>query len=192
MVTPTTLPTNRTNPANWKQVRDRFLSLPQEIRDHFVHYPRLLNEFPWKVSMAYLFAELEAAHRMTIYCGIVKLHRVDAAMTWAAIDSWRMRREEFAKTLETVFDKKVPSSTAAALTDAERVRDKIVHGATVSDAQHRTGQVRAFDYIEGLDAFLPSVGGSSPFRDLRGFKGATQPLTKQTSRWVLKGLGFAV
>lgn len=177
-------------PANWKQVSARFTKLPPEVQGYFEHYPKLLKELPWKVSMAYLFAELEAAHRMTIYCGIVKLHHVDADMAWSAIASWEMRRRAFAETFRTIFDHEIPAPAKAALTDAERIRDQIIHGSPVSNADHRTGQVRAFDYVDALHAFLPTVGGVSPFKDLRGFKGAMQPLSKQTSRWVLKGMGL--
>jgi len=177
---------------NWKQVRTRFQSLPADVQAHFEHYPTLLEDFPWKISMAYLFSEIEAAHRTIIYCGVVKIHRVDASMANSVVDSWRMKREEYAKLFETVFGQGIPAPTAKALAEAERVRDRIMHGAAIADADHRGGQVRLFDYVDEMHTLLPTVGGVSPFKDLRGIKGAGQPLTKQTSRWVLKGLGFNV
>ena len=55
----------------------KFEALPDEIKVYFKHLPRLAEEFPWDVSIGYLFSLVELAHNMTIYCGVVKLHRVD-------------------------------------------------------------------------------------------------------------------
>jgi hypothetical protein len=60
----------------------------------------------------------------------------------------------------------------------------------VSDVEQGLCQVRVLDYCEGFHNLVRDSGVASPFGDLRGFKGAGQPLERNTSRLVLEGLGF--
>lgn len=176
--------------ANWKQVRARYEALPEEIRSYLDEYPRLLEDFSWKVTVGYVFTQLEAAHRVALYCGAAKLHRVDSELAWTAIDRWDMKRKEFSQVFKAIFDCEIGDSLAKLLRDAEEVRDKNMHGKTVQEADQRLCQIRTLDYLEGFHDLVRSTGVASPFEDLRGFKGATQPLEAKTSRLVLKGLGF--
>ena len=175
--------------ANWKQVRARYDALPEEIKKYLDEYPRLL-EFSWKVTVGYVFSQLERAHRTALYCGVVKRHRVDSDLAWVAIDSWDMKRKEYSQVFKSIFDKEIGEDLSKLLREAEEVRDKNMHGKTVVDADQRRCQVRVLDYLEGLHNMVRSTGVVSPFDDLRGFNGAGQPLERNTSRLVLKGLGF--
>jgi hypothetical protein len=179
--------TRTKTPATWKGVRDRFAAAPDEVRGYLVHYPKLLELFPWDVSIGYLFTKIEQAHRTAIYCGVVKLHRVDASLAEIAVDGWHMSRDEFRSMFRTVFGAPLPDE---ALIEAEKVRDRVLHGADVSESDHRLAAVRLLDYAEDLATIVTKRGGASPFSDLRGFKGRAASLEKSTSRLVLKGLGF--
>jgi hypothetical protein len=176
--------------ANWKQVRTRYQALPVEIREYLGEYPQLLEKFSWKVTVGYVFTQLETAHRTALYCGSVKRHRVDSGLAWHAIDLWDMKRKEFSQVFKAIFDHEIGEDLTKLLREAEEVRDKNMHGKTVQDADQRRCQVRVLDYLEGFHDLVRSTGVASPFDDLRGFKGAAQPLEANTSRLVLKGLGF--
>jgi hypothetical protein len=178
-----------TAPATWKGVRARFEGASPEVRGYFVHYPALLAGFPWDVSMGYMFTKLEQVHRLAIYCGVVKLHSVDGHLAWAAVDAWYMLRADFRRMFSVVFGVSLQDQT---LTEAEKIRDRVLHGGSVSDADHRRGAVRLLEYADEFNAVVLNEGGFSPFGDLRGFKGRGTSLGKATSRLVLKGLGFAI
>jgi hypothetical protein len=178
--------------ANWKQVRTRYEALPDEIRGYLDEYPKLLENFSWKVTVGYVFTQVEIAHRVALYCGVVKLHRVDADLAWTAVDSWDMKRKEFAKLFEEVYGTKLENDLEKLLREAEAVRDRNIHGKTVLEPDQRLCQVRVLDYLEGFRDLVRSANVASPFDDLRGFKGAGQPLEARTSRLVLRGLGFPI
>jgi hypothetical protein len=178
--------------ANWKQVRARYDDLPEEIKAYLDEYPRLLEGFSWKVTVGYVFSQVEAAHRTALYCGVVKCRRVDATLAWQAIDAWDMKRKEFSQMFKVIFDVDLPDDLTKLLREAEAIRDKNIHGKTVESSEQRICQVRVLDYYEGFHQLVRSTGVASPFDDLRGFKGAVQPLDRSTSRLVLKGLGFAM
>jgi hypothetical protein len=104
------------------------------------------------------------------------------------LDSLHITRDSFLKHYETVFGQAMPAPTVAKLKFAERVRDKTVHGKTVSDADFRQAIVDVIDYAASFNTHVDSRAGFEPFGDMRGFKGAGQPLEKTTTRWLLKGL----
>ena len=54
-----------------------FHKSPAEIQKYFEHLPNLIEQFPLDVVLTYVFARVELAHNMALYCGIAKLHRAD-------------------------------------------------------------------------------------------------------------------
>jgi len=167
-----------------------FKSSNTEIQRYFVHLPALVEQFPLDVALAYVFAQVELAHNMTLYCGIAKLHRADADVAFRAVQAQHMTREEFRAKYEVVYSKPVPEATQLLLTYAEAVRDRVMHGKYASDDQKRNAIAHVLAYAAALNDCTATHGGPRPFGDLRGFKGAAQALEKGTTRWMLKGMGF--
>lgn len=179
-------------PATYKGVLERFAALPQPIREYFWSVEDLVRAYPWEISIAHVFSQIERAKHMTIYCGIVKLHSTDAELTWRLVEADHMSRGRFRELFEVAFGRPIPDALAAKLSAAEKVRDKIIHGKDWNDAQAREALCDAFEFAEGFDVFLREAGGFSPFGDLRGFKGRGEALSKETSHWVLRGMGLGV
>ena len=169
----------------------KFRGLPSEIQDYFDHFPKLVDDFPWDVSISYLFSLVETAHNMTIYCGVAKIHKVDVSLAREAIELHHMTRPEFRALYEKVFNKKLPQSMVNTIARSEEVRDRILHGKKgVADSEKRRAIINVLDYAEAFNKEVDKVAGFKPFGSLKGFKGAGQPLDKPTSRWILKGMGF--
>jgi hypothetical protein len=164
----------------------------ESARDYFEHIPKLVAEFPLDVSLAYVFAQVEKAHVMALYCGIVKLHRTDGEVTWKAVHGHYMTRDGFKQKYETIYGKGIASGTIDLLVYAEEVRDKVMHGKTASDDNKRNAIAHVLQYADDLNSETAALRGPKPFGDLRGFKGRGKSLDKGTSRWVLKGMGFGV
>jgi hypothetical protein len=177
-------------PVGWKGVRSAFQAAHADVQAFFHEYPALLEKFSWETCMAYLFTKIEQGHRRALYCGVVKLHSVDPELAWDAIQRWEMTRTGFRQQLDEVLQMKLPKDLSAVLEEAERIRDKVIHGYQVPDVDHRRGAVRALDYAQGFRSLVDESAGFSPYGDLRGFSGAAKKLPKATSRLVLKGLGF--
>ncbi|MGH9365038.1 MAG: hypothetical protein ACRD1B_07220 [Thermoanaerobaculia bacterium] len=171
---------------------NRFNTAPAEVRGYFEHLPRLIQDFPLDVCLSYVFAQLERAQNMTLYCGVVKLHRAESGLAKTAIDVHHMTRPEFKTKFETVFEKAIPKATSDLLEKAEEARDRVMHGKQGTDDEKRNAIANVLDYAEAINQFVSGMASFKPFGDLRGFKGAAQSLDKSTTRWLLKGMGFTI
>jgi hypothetical protein len=174
-------------------VLKRYNNSTEKVKGYFDQLPDLVHGgFPYEVCLAYLFLRLEKAQNRALYCGVVKLHRANGEMADKAINSQHLTREGFLKLYSTVFGKSVPDATLKLVKKAEKIRDKVIHGKKVSDSDVRESLVDVIAYAESLNKELNAVAGFEPFGDLRGFKGRGVSLDNTTSRWLLKGLGFAL
>jgi len=175
-----------------KGLKNKYAEAPEKVCTYFQHFEALVDGFPLDVALSYVFAQVELAQNMTLYCGAVKVHRVNAEMARSAVDAHHLTRKEFREKVEVIYGKPIPDETVAKLEVAERVRDKVMHGKACSDADKRNALARVFEYAAELNSFLKKAGGSEPFGSLKGFKGRAKTLDRKTSRWVLKGMGFPV
>lgn len=167
-----------------------FNSLPEEVRVFFRFLPRLIEGFPLDVALAYVFAEVELAHRSALYCGIVKLHRGHSDLAYKAVQKHDLTRAQFRQMYAAIYGKSLPKEVTDLLTVAEAARDHVMHGKTATDDQKRNAIAHALAYAVPLNEQTVSAGGPRPFGDLRGFKGAAHGLDKNTTRWMLLGMGF--
>ena len=179
-------------PKSRRGLLNHFNRASAEIRNYFQYLPKLLADFPLDVCLAYLFARLELAQNMTLYCGVVKLHHANAAVARSATDTHRMTRGDFRDKFQTVFGKQIPDKITDALETAEDVRDRVMHGKSTREKDKRNAIAKVIDYAEALNTFVDSIASFSPFGDLRGFKGRARSLDKSTTRWLLKGMGFSL
>jgi len=171
-------------------VINRYKRLSGIVQDYFSYFEELANGYPWEVTIGYLFTYVELAQNMTIYCGVVKLHRVESRLARRAVEAYHMTRPGFRDTYRVVFGQPIPQKLIAKIKEAEGVRDKIVHGKSVSDQNMRKAVIDILDYAEALNEEVYDFAKFRPFGPLRGFKGRAAPLDVATSRWVLKGMGF--
>ena len=179
-----------TAPANYKQVLAHFKGKSQDIQDYFPAFPELVESYSWDVPVSYVFSRIEAVKHSTIYCGIVKLHWTDSVLTRELVDRDHMSRGRFRELFKIVYGKPMDVDLSKSLAEAEAIRDKIAHGKNWTDEEARTSLKDVFDFTEGFNVFVDGIGRFRPFGDLRGFKGRKESLPKETTRWVLKGMGI--
>jgi hypothetical protein len=165
---------------------------PAEVRNYFEHLPTLVEQFPLDVALAYVFFRVELAQNMALYCGLAKIHRADSDLAYRAVQTHHMTRDGFRSKFSTVYGAPVPEKIASLMTQAEGVRDLVMHGKGASDDQKRNAIAHVLAYAAEFNQLTVACGGPKPFGDLRGFKGSGQSLEKKTTRWVLKGMGFTM
>lgn len=153
-------------------------------------FEELVEGYPWDVSVSYVFSRVEGAKHSTIYCGIVKIHWTESTMTRDMIDKDHMSRGRFRDLFKTVFGKPIPNDLLKKLSEAEDIRDKIAHGKKWSDAQARKALKDIFDFATDFNTFVQEAAGFKPFGSLKGFKGRKESLPKETTHWVLRGMGI--
>jgi hypothetical protein len=169
-------------------VLKRHKTAAEDVQKYFMHLPALVKDYPWEASIAYAFILVERAQNRTLYGAAVKLHRAHTDVARPMFDSLHETRASFLKLYERMLSQALPDPTVAKLKFAEKVRDRTVHGKNPSDPDFRQALVDVLDYAEGLNSHVEQHAGFRPFGDMRGFKGAAQPLEKETSRWLLRGL----
>lgn len=178
-------------PGSWRGVRNLFDAAPNEITDYFEPIPQMIGEYPWDVSIAYAFSLLEKSHNRALYAGCVKLHRADPQIAQRFVDKQHMTRQSFQTLFKHVFGGSMPADLVDVLKQAEKVRDRIIHGKTVPETEKRKALVAVLLYAEGLDSFIAQRAGFRPFtKDMRGYTGRRSALDKSTTAWLMKGLGF--
>lgn len=150
----------------------------------------LVENYDWEVSVSYVFSRTEQAKRMTIYCGITKLHWAESTLTWKMVCEDYLSRSRFYELFRGVFGKKIPDDIRRKLEASEDVRDIISHGMGWSAAEARIALTQVVYFATELNSFVDREAGYQPFGDLRGYKGRKEPLTKATTRWILRGMGI--
>lgn len=177
---------------NIVSLKSLYASAPEEVRLYFEHFPKLLEDFPLDVALAYMFSRVELAHNMAIYCGVVKIHKADAKLARSAVEGHHMNRDGFRALFAAIYGQKINATAQKYIEEAESIRDKVMHGKTVSERDKRVALSRVLHYAVKFNEQTCAVGGFKPFGRLQGFKGRLKPLDKSTSRWILKGVGLSL
>jgi hypothetical protein len=134
--------------------------------------------------------QIETMFHDTLYKGLVKGHKTDSSLTRELLDRDHFTRTRFRELYKTVFGAPIPSEVDAKLKAAEVVRNRAIHGKKVTDAQARSCLMNAFEFLEGFSDAVFVAAKFRPCADGRGFKGRAGSLGKDTSRWVLRGMGI--
>ena len=127
---------------------------------------------------------------MGLYCGLVKIHKADAGLARRAVQLQHITRPFFKEKFSLVYGQQIPHNVLLSLTHAEAVRDLVLHGMPASDDQKRNAIAHSLVYATDLNSFIVSLNGPRPFGDLRGYNGAGKTHDRNTTRWMLKGMGF--
>jgi len=178
------------NPANRQELNEYLRRSPQDIRLYFGELSGILERFSLDVALAYVFARTELAHNMALYCGIVKIHHAHSGMARTAIDATHLTRELFPEKFESVFGRPLPNEVVTHLRGAEGTRDRVMHGKSTPDSAKREAIAHVIDYACRFNDVVYPIAGFRPFGNLRGFHGRGKSLPKNSTRWILKGMGF--
>lgn len=173
-------------------LKKAFDACSDEVREYFKHIPKLLDDFPMDVCLAYVFARLELGQNMALYCGAVRIHKANAEVARNAVAVQHMTRKSFVTLYETVFDLDLPKTAHDDLKNAEETRDRIMHGKGADDDTIRNAIARVLEYAVEINTQLHAKHGFKPYGSLQGFAGKSKKLDKRTSRFLLKGMGFAI
>ena len=183
-----------THPAkNRKQILNKFDDLPKDVQDYFKPLREIIEDFPLDIAISHMFSRVERAHTMTLYCGATKCHRVNKDLALKAVSGVYMTREKFGKLYKEIFGKELSPKVAGKIEDAKQVRDNILHGkpnAIVHERLERKAICDILEYAEAFNEEVNVVAEFKPFGSLRGFKGRAKAHSPETSRLILRGIGF--
>lgn len=176
---------------SYKSLKTQYEALPDQVRQYLYHLADLLNYSDrFEITLAYIFMKLEEGHHRALKCGLVRIHKCHSGKADEALEKQHSTRKHFHTVCKNVLGKEIPTGTKKHLEDAENIRDRQIHGKTVSSAQLRQGISDALTYIEHFGQFVEGRTGKNPYGDLRGLASRTQLLDETTSFWVCRGVGL--
>jgi len=140
--------------------------LPEGLRKYLQHFPNLAAEFPWEISLSYLFAQIELAQNKAVHGIIVRKHRVDTRLARRTIDDFHMTRKGFRDLYQKISGKKLSKQAVDFALEAESIRDKILHGKPVNDAEKRKAVIAALNYANALNEQVNADAGFRPCGDM--------------------------
>ncbi|MBP6748203.1 MAG: hypothetical protein KA144_01080 [Xanthomonadaceae bacterium] len=177
---------------SYKALLRIYEDLPTEVKNHFEYIPQLIKSFPYEVSLAYAFLKIEQAHNRALYGGVVKIHRGEAEFVRRVMNYQHLTRDGFKDIYKNVFGAALSKASSEKLDDAEKIRDRVIHGKPVPDNVMRDAIADCLQYGQLFNADVTASAGFMPFGNMRGFKGRADSLDKRTTKWLMRGLGFGV
>jgi len=171
-------------------LKNEYNACSKEVQQYFNHIPKLLDDFPLEVCLAYVFSRLELGQNIALYCGTVKIHKVDASLARTAITKQHIIRESFVSFYKTIFGIDLPQKAHENLVKAGKTRDKVMHGKETTAGEMRTAIFHVLEFAEEINIQLSKTHNLRPFGNITGFAGASKKLEKGTSKFILKGIGF--
>jgi hypothetical protein len=171
-----------------------FRSLAPETQGFFSDLPDLIySEFSLDIVLAYLFFRLEQGLNQTLYCGARKLLKTEADLTRKALDIQFLTREKYLRFFQEIYGFPMDANIQGLMYDAEKIRDRVMHGKSVNDKERRRAISKVLAYCDRVNNFISAEQqlGFKPFcADIRGFSGRLPSHDKATSRLILKGIGL--
>lgn len=176
--------------ATKQHVIDVFNASSKRTQEYFRHVPNLIEQFVPEVAVGYVFDRTAAAHNGVIVAGLVVKHKAhrDVAREIAVFQecAW----EEFHYEYQTVFGNVIPEAISQQYIYANEKRRALLAGKRVSSKDQCEVIEVILQYADTLDEFVAKNSRLHPFSDLSKAKPRGNALDKESTRWVLKGMGF--
>ena len=141
-------------PGNWVGVVARIDASSEEVKSFFDPISELIEHYRWEVSIGYMFTRVEQAHNHLLRGAAVKIHGVNGSTANRFVDGQHITRKEFSRLYKNVVGGSVPARAAKFLSEAEKIRDRVVHGKRVVEKDQRTAIIYIVEYAEGINAEL--------------------------------------
>lgn len=173
-------------------VIDAFNASSARTKEYYAIVPGLIEHHKPDVALAYVFDRAAAAHNATIVAGLVVKHRAHRDVAREIASFQECAWDEFHYEYQTVFGSVIPESVSAIYGEANEVRRHFLSGKRVSSKDLCATVSQMLKYSDELDAFVYSDARIHPFSDLSKTKSRGAALDKNSTRWVLKGMGFPI
>lgn len=175
---------------SYKGILTEYQSLPENIQKYFEYFPELIKG-DYEIAIAYLFFKIEQGQNRLLYGGAVKLFAADIEVARNIVNYHHLTRDGFKQIYKNIFNKSLPDRIIKQLKEAEKTRDKVVHGKQVKEDQLRQAITDCLIYAKLVNEEIKNIASFEPFGDMRGFKGRKESLSKDVTHFLLKGLGFS-
>ncbi len=175
------------------RIPKKYADLPETVQDYFGGFRSIIlidEKYAWDILVGYLFMQVERAQYSIVYCAMVKNQGTNKDVTRNMLSYFHLKRKSFPKLYKILGGREISNETMQLAKDAEKVRDKILHGndKQVSKKMKKDAIVSILEYSDLLNEHSYTDFGFRPFGDLTGFNGRRKTHLKKPSRWIIKGI----
>lgn len=105
---------------------------------------------------------------MTLYCSVVKLHKVDSELATQAVDRFENRQADFRALFANALGRKFPQSLVNKLEPAQAVRNRVLHGKNVAEKGFPKGAGSHHRICRGIQPEVLRLGTISSYWPAQG------------------------
>ena len=174
--------------VNSATVRSTHFSLCNVVRGYKLDVR--LTKGNYELALAYCFMKLEEGHHRALKCGLVRSHDCNSAKVDSELEKQHFTSDKYSAVFKNVFAATIPVSAKHHLTEAQQIRNSLIHGKATTDPKRRDAIYHALQYMSELGEFVKDKTGKNPYGDLRGLAGKKKLLPAKSTIWMLKGFGL--
>lgn len=175
---------------NRAQVIQYWQITEEEISTYYEHVPGLLGTFPYEIAIPYVFSRLELVQMRALRIGLVIRYKAHFESARLAVDQLYRTRAEVDGKFKLILGSNLDDWAMLHLRESAKIRDKVLHGLNFTKTDCLFAIRAALVYSHFLHEFMMRQTGVSPFKTLRGINWGIDPLPKETTRYMLMGMGF--
>lgn len=178
-------------PKSYKGLKVIYVELDEYVKSYLAKLEPLLNDAgQYEIALAYCFMKLEEGHHRALKCGLVRIHNCASETIDSELEKQHFTAEKYGSVFKNVFSERIPDSARKNLSNAQEIRNKLIHGKTTTDPKRREAIYYALEYMRELGEFVKSQTLKNPYGDLRGLAGKKKLLPAKSTIWMLKGFGL--
>jgi len=178
-------------PKSYKGLKQIFDGLDNDVRINLAKLEPLLSDGNnYEIALAYCFMKLEEGHHRALKCGLVRIHDCDSSKVDSELEKQHFTADKFESVFRNVFSSQIPANARNNLSNAQSIRNKLIHGKSTTNPKRREAIFYALQYMSELGQFVKAKTGKNPYGDMRGLAGKKKRLPPKSTIWMLKGFGL--
>lgn len=176
---------------SYKTLRLRYDALSDPVRGFLSKIAPLLDSSSnYDIALAYCFMKIEEGHHRALYGGLIKKCKCDKKYANEVVSKEHMTREHFKNLFKNVFGKAVDAQAEKHHIAASKIRDGLIHGKTMSQAQLRSALSESLTYIQIVNDQVKGIASFEPYGRMQGVLSKSEVVDRATSVWIARGIGF--
>ena len=169
-------------------IRHQYRALPDDVQSHLGKLPDLLEGRDLDLILAYLFMMIEQGRYRSIKCVLIRTFKCKTSVVDDLLADRAFSRSSFRSCIKSIAGIDVSSGEMKVLSNAEEVRDTIMHGRKASDDRKRQAIFDCLTFIHHFGEKIRKKTTKNPFATLQGLAGNAKPLSEPQSRWIVRGI----
>ena len=180
-----------TVPKNYAALKKIYDALESDEKSYLIKLEPLLSDAKnYEIALAYCYMKLEEGHHRALKCGLIRIHACDARKVDEYLQKQHFTNKTYNSVFKNIIGTSIPSKAQSVHSDAQEIRNKIIHGKSVSSPDLRSAIYYSLEYMRIVGELVKKKTGKNPYGNLQGLAGTKKLLPAKSTIWMLKGFGI--